>query len=176
MAVSARTGAVRRGRRRGRGTARGEGGFTLLEVTIALTILAFGLLALGLMQLQALRGGHHGRHHTTAAMIARDQLEQIQRAPFSQVAPVAWGAAPAWMAASGLTVGAVNTQVTNPNGVFTEQTYNVAWQITPVAGNAQLMNVAVEVTWTEDEYTGNRPTRTGLPTVTLSSIIVDNDR
>lgn len=156
---------------------RAEGGFSLLEITIALSILAFGLLSLTLMQLQALRDGTKGRHHTSAAMIARDQLEQAQRAPFSQITPVAWGAAPGWMAAAGLTVGPVNVQVTNPSGTTTEQTYNVAWQVTPVGGNPQLMNVDVEVTWAEDsDYVGVRPTRTGLPTVLLSSVIVDNDR
>lgn len=156
---------------------RGEQGFSLLEVTISLAILAFGLMALALMQLHALRDGAKGRHHTTAAMIARDQLEQVQRAPFSQIAPVAFGAAPAWMAASGLTVGPVNVQVASPAGVFTEQTYNVAWQIAAVAGNPDLMSVDVEVNWLEDNgFAGTKPTRTGLPTVTLSSIIVDNDR
>lgn len=163
--------------RRRRRAARAEGGFSLLEITIALAILAFGLLGLALMQLQALRDGTKGRHHTTAAMIARDQLEQIQRAPFSQLTAVAWGGAPAWMAAAGLTVGPVNVQVTNPAGTSTEQTYNLAWQITPVAGNPQLMNVDVEVTWNEEnDFSGLKPTRTGLPTVTLSSVVVDNDR
>jgi hypothetical protein len=135
------------------------------------------LLSLALMQLQALRDGSKGRHYTTAARIGRDQLEQIQRAPFSSIAPVAWGAAPAWMAAAGLTVGAVNVQVTNPSGTSTEQAYNVAWLITAVAGNPQLRNVSVEVTWVEDnDFQGQKPTRTGNPTVTLSSVIVDNDR
>jgi len=166
--------AVKTARRR---PARRRAGFSLLEVMIALVILAFGLLALAMMQAQALKEGSKSRHHTRAAMIARDQIEQIQRAPFSQVNNVAWGAAPAWMAAAGLTVGPVNMQVTSPDGVFTEQTYTVAWQVTPVAGQPQLRNVDVEVTWTEnDGFDGTRPTRTGLPTVAVSSIIVDNDR
>jgi prepilin-type N-terminal cleavage/methylation domain-containing protein len=59
------------------------GGFTLLEVMITLGVLAAGLLAMLTLQVRALGEGSRGRHTTAAAMIARDQVELIQRMPFS---------------------------------------------------------------------------------------------
>ena len=78
---------------------RAAAGFSLIEVTIALGVLAVGLMAMLALQLHALRGGSLGRHASAAAMIARDQLELVQRLPFSSadLAPVAW-TTPPWLA------------------------------------------------------------------------------
>ncbi|MCG8591669.1 MAG: prepilin-type N-terminal cleavage/methylation domain-containing protein [Proteobacteria bacterium] len=152
-------------------------GFSLIEVMAALGVLAFGLLTLAIMQLYALRDGAKGRHFATAAMIARTQIEEIQRAPFSTIAATGWAGTPAWITNAGLTVGAVPVQMVSPDsGTYTEQTYNVAWQVTAVGGNTDVFNVDVEVTWTERDGVTTKPTRTGLPTVGLSTIVVNNDR
>ena len=153
-----------------------QSGFSLLEVMISLAILSFGLLGLAAMQLHAMRDGSTGRYTTDAARVARDQMEQIQRMPFGTVAAAAglgWQA-PAWVNVAGFAVGQMPVQVqtapgADPNaGVV--QVYNVAWNVTTVPGDANLLNIDVEVTWNEINRPNAKPTRTGLPTVTLSSV------
>ena len=62
-------------------TLRNEG-FTLLEVLIAVVILAFGLLAVAQMQVIAIRFNYQGRDTTEAVSLAKDQLESMKTLPF----------------------------------------------------------------------------------------------
>jgi len=54
-------------------------GLSLIEVMVALTILAFGLLTLAAMQIEALRGGRSGQVDTHATTLAQDKMEELQR-------------------------------------------------------------------------------------------------
>ena len=146
-------------------------GFSLIEVMVALGILGFGLLSVAAMQIVAIKDASKGRHVSGAAMIARDQVERIQRVPFSAIAPKNWGATETWMAGVGLTRGPVQMAVDEPGGTSSvEQTYNVDWQITPVVPvNQDLMNVEIAVTWTEHDQTTTK-------SFGISTIVVDNSR
>ena len=62
-------------------TLRNEG-FTLLEVLIAVLVLAFGLLAVAQMQVIAIRFNYQSRDTTEAVTLARDQLESMKTLPF----------------------------------------------------------------------------------------------
>ncbi len=150
-----------------------DGGFTLIEVFIALSVLAFGLLGLSVMQLHALRGGSKGHHSSDAVRIAHTQMEQIQRMPFATLEAAAgngWTAAP-WINFAGFNAGEVPVQVRRPDGsTRTQQLYAVSWRVATVAGNPSLLSVDVEVTWTESDNSNTRDTRTGLPTVTLARV------
>ena len=53
--------------RQGASARRAEGGFTLLEIAIALGVFAVGMLGLTAMQLHAMRSGSSGRHASQAA-------------------------------------------------------------------------------------------------------------
>jgi prepilin-type N-terminal cleavage/methylation domain-containing protein len=64
-----------------RGSGRARAGFTLIELMITLTVLGTGLLAMLVLQTQALADGARGKHTSGAAMVARDQLERIQLTP-----------------------------------------------------------------------------------------------
>jgi prepilin-type N-terminal cleavage/methylation domain-containing protein len=169
------------GRRRSR-----NGGFTLLELMITLGIVAVGLLAMVMMQIQAMRDGSRGRHRTGGAMIARDEIERIQNMPFSDTAldvmsPVAW-ATPSWLDNSSdatLAPGEVPVQVSQPGGDVRDLVYTVWYQVGPDdAGspNPDLRRVDLEVVWTEEGLPNNQPTRTGQPTVAVSTVLVNNDR
>ena len=57
-------------------------GFTLLEVLIAVAVLAFGLLAVAQMQVIAIRFNYQGRDATEAVTLAKDQLESLKSVPF----------------------------------------------------------------------------------------------
>jgi Tfp pilus assembly protein PilV len=118
---------------------RGSAGFTLIEIALALVVLAFGLLALLAMQVEAIRGGKQGRHGTQAAVVARSQMEVLQR--------LAWND-PAMNATLGFTAPVqVQTVVQGPVNQI-EQIYNVSWQITDVTANLKATDVLV--TWTEE--------------------------
>lgn len=158
---------------------RAETGFTMVEMVVTLGILAVGLLAMLLLQARALSDGSRGRHATAAAMIAQDQIELVTSLPFGSpsLTPVGWSNPP-WIDNSGdpdLADGEIPVRVALPGGAANEQIYTVWYRVLTHA-NADLLNVDVEVTWNEADISNNRPTRTGQPTVAVSSILVNNDR
>jgi len=60
----------------------GEGGFTLLEVIVAVSILTFGLLAVASMQMTAIRGNYNASNITEATTVAQDRLEELMGLPY----------------------------------------------------------------------------------------------
>ena len=121
---------------------RESSGFTLLEIMIALSLLAIGLLSLAAMQITAMQYGSRGRHLTKAAAIAEAQLETLMRQTWDDLDPTAWTAP--------LTVDETVQGPTNQ----TEQAYSLSWQIADVdAGRTRSIDVRVQ--WNER----NRPNR-----------------
>ena len=124
---------------------RGERGFTLIEVLVAMSILATGLLAVSAAQLYAMRGGRSGRHTTDAAEIAQTQIEELNRL--------------AWDDANLAPTGGWAAAVTRDRSVGTdgvaviEQTYTLTWRITNL--NNWVKTIDVRVDWDEP----NRPGR-----------------
>jgi prepilin-type N-terminal cleavage/methylation domain-containing protein len=132
-------------RRLGRRRSSPRGGFTLIEVMVALGILAVGLVTVAAAQLHAMRGGTSGKHTSDAATIAHSQLENFQRADFAGL-----GATAGWAPAGGQLV---QRQVQADPAAMVEMTYNVQWRVTNV--NANLKTIDVRVTWDEP----SRPNR-----------------
>ncbi len=64
---------------------RKERGFTLIEVLFAITILAFGLLAVASMQSGAIRGNFFASGKTEAVTWAQDRMESLLALPYAQV-------------------------------------------------------------------------------------------
>lgn len=125
---------------------RGERGFTLVEVLIAMGILATGLLAVSAAQLYAMRGGRSGRHTTDAAEFAQAQVEELNRL--------------AWTDANLAQTAGWTPPVTRQLSIATdglpviEQTYSLTWRITNL--NNWVKTIDVRVDWDEP----NRPGRT----------------
>lgn len=136
-------------------TRRRHGGFSMIEIMIALAILAFGILAMTVMQLEALRQGGAGRHTTDAAAVGRTYLEQAQRLPYATLdglKDTGW-LAPAWAGAR----SSFDTALTNTSGgTAIEHSYNVAWRVTTVPATACMLDVEMQVTWPEANFTGNK--------------------
>lgn len=139
----------------GRG-ARRAGGFTLLETMIAMVVLAFGLLTLAMMQLEAVTQGSAGRHTSDAAAVARTYLEQAQRVPWTELdaaqAAADW-VVPGWQGAA----ATVDTDIDMPDGAggAVEHSYDVAWLVSDVmvggVPNPCLRDVEVRVSWAEED-------------------------
>ncbi|MEE9607860.1 MAG: prepilin-type N-terminal cleavage/methylation domain-containing protein [Myxococcota bacterium] len=132
---------------------RASSGFTLIEIMIALSILALGLLSVAAMQLHAMRGGSSGRQLTQAATLAEDRMEELQRDR--------WDAGALDPTSGWVNDSTDTTTVQSTSGNATQQTYTVQRRVANlVVGWTR--TVDVRVSWDEP----NRPGRS----VTLSTI------
>jgi prepilin-type N-terminal cleavage/methylation domain-containing protein len=61
----------------------GENGFTLIEVLIAIVILTVGLLAVGTMQISAIRGNFMGGNTSVALSLASEKMEDLLNSDFN---------------------------------------------------------------------------------------------
>jgi len=68
-------------------------GFTLIEVMLAMTIFAIGILALGTLQVRYVSGNALARTETEALTMATDLLERLKSMPFdhSDLDPGSYG-------------------------------------------------------------------------------------
>lgn len=141
--------------------ARCEAGFTIIEAMLSVAILAFGLLTLAMMQLEAISQGSQGRHSQDAAAIARTHLEQIQRVPWTEVttaqAAGTWTDTD-WPGAS----GTVDAQVTGAGGATaTTKSYTVEWRVDDIldgGGNPRpcIRDIRVRVSWPEEDMSNDK--------------------
>jgi type IV pilus assembly protein PilV len=68
-----------------------QGGFSLLEVLIALTILAVGLLGLAMFQVTAIQGNSSASDTVAATYYGQDQMERLQLVPFDNLVSSPYG-------------------------------------------------------------------------------------
>ena len=112
------------------------GGFTLIEVMIAVLITAIAMAGIIALYTSETRASGNARHATEAAVLAQDQLERLRTtAAVSSVPPHEIDLTPS---------GAVVTGV----GIFTRQ-----WIVTPIVNS--YTDLQVTVTWTDDSVTRN---------------------
>lgn len=117
-----------------------SGGFSLLEVMIALSLLGIGLLSLAAMQLYAIHGRSSGQHATAAAEFAQTKMAELQRRDWDWAGLADTGGA--WVTAN------VSTLVTQESGDLAEQAFVLNWRITDdVADVTRWLDV--RVTWDE---------------------------
>lgn len=129
-------------RQRRSAQARRREGLTLIELMIAFGILAFGLLALLALQVEAMQSGQTGRHVSEAARIARDRMETFQRLDWDDAALQDTGG---WAGPA-----TVDRDVEMDGGnTITQQSYDVRWQIDDHPSDPTLRFIDVRVTWTE---------------------------
>lgn len=117
---------------------RRRSGVSLMEVTIALTILAFGLLAGASAQLSAMRFSSESRQRMEAQYLAQQQIEMLQA-----MTPTAIGAFP-----NGVAVNDPGNPIdADPLPGPVRQQYTRTWTVTrdnPVNG---VFRILVQVSW-----------------------------
>ena len=102
-----------------------EKGFTLLEVLIAISIFAIGILGVASMQITAIGGNTSARTHTEAATWAADRVERLMALPYNHP-----------------DLDAAN----NPHPA-TEGVYNIVWNVTDNTPITNTKTITVIVTW-----------------------------
>lgn len=125
---------------------KGTNGFTLLEVMIAMVILAFALLGLAGLQVVSVQGTSRASHITEATTLAQDQLEQLITMSFGSLADG-------------------QSNLTGATGVA----YDVQWDIEPndLTGSTRA-DVTVTVSWIDERNAWNANNR---HTVRIGSVI-----
>jgi len=111
-------------------TLAGNRGFTLLEVMIAMVILAIGLLGLAALQVVAIQGNAFGHQMSYATALAQNTFEQLETCALDDPAL---------------------DQSTNPHTqtIVGNQgvTYTVKWNVQNDTPAADMKSIALEVTW-----------------------------
>ncbi|MGD9044187.1 MAG: prepilin-type N-terminal cleavage/methylation domain-containing protein [Desulfobacterales bacterium] len=109
-----------------------ESGFSLIEMLIAMSVLAFGMLAAASMQYSTVRNNTTGNTATQANSLAKAQLEMLKNQDIASTAlAVGDYVDPTPVDANG-----------NPGGI-----YNRSWRIDPLGTSARRIRVTVE--WTK---------------------------
>lgn len=119
--------------------ARKRGGFTLVEVMVAFTILGIGLLSVAGAQVKAIHGTQNGRHLSQASLVAQTQLDTLVRSSWTTLVPAAWNLPTT-----------INSTVVDGNGGSVEQAYRVSWRIANLIPN-ETRQIDVRVQWTEND-------------------------
>ncbi len=113
-------------------TVRAQKGFSLIELLIAMSVLAFGMLAAASMQYSAVRNNTSGNVSTQAAMLAKAQLEMLKNQDIDSAA----------LAPGDYSDPTPIDQNGNPGGI-----YNRFWRIDPLGTSARRIRVTVQ--WTK---------------------------
>ena len=111
-------------------------GFSLIEVMIALVILAVALLALAGLMVTTTRNNSFGGHMTEAATFAQDKLEQLRASPWAGII----AGADTQVGATGISYARSWTVDANPNGDQRWVTVTIIWT-DPTAKSAHRINV-----------------------------------
>lgn len=133
----------------GRSSTNREGGFSLIEVLVAITILAVGLLALALLQTTAIKGNALASKSTIATQLAQDLLEQLKGTSFAAItsSPAAGYDLVTMTPQYGNLPGAAGTNPPQPPPVQ-GTTFSRVWYVNSVS--ATLKRITVWVCWQDD--------------------------
>ena len=118
-------------------TAEAPGGFTLLEILIAISILTIGLLGVASMQVSAIRGNDFASAQTEAATAGMDRIEKLLRLPYDNLT----------------------------SGNHTDPPYTISWSVTDNSPLNNTKTVTVTVSWVHHGKAKNVQMRRIVPKI-----------
>jgi len=112
---------------------RSEGGFTLIEIMISLTVLLVGIVGILALQISLTRESNFSRHTVEASVVGEFKMEELFAVPEAQMA--------------------TGTDIVDSRGVVVTEGFTRAWTVD--RSNPLLTTITVAITWGErgDDYT-----------------------
>jgi type IV pilus modification protein PilV len=126
----------------------GKDGFSLIEVLVALAILAVGLMGLALFQITAIRGNAVASRWTVATQLSQDRLDRFRHVPWDTIVS---------SNAAGFNVGTMQPVYANLPAATGDNTtsrgtqYYRVWNVTN--NSATLKTITVWTCWKDDMAT-----------------------
>lgn len=125
---------------------RGKEGFSLIEVLVALVILAVGLLGLALFQTTAIKGNAIAAKWTVATELAQDRLERFRHFGWDNITSSAAGG---FTGSPAQPVYASLPGAAGDNTIVRGTQYYRVWQVTSNATNS-LKTITVWCCWRDE--------------------------
>ncbi len=130
----------------------GQSGFTLLEVLIAISILTIGLLAVGKMQISAIKGNFMSVNTTTALMLAEEKMEDLLGRSYTD-SELSDATSSNNSDLTNLTTVDHEENVEPDGDVISGGFYRRIWNVAdPGTGNAEVKRVCVIVSWEDNRH------------------------
>jgi type IV pilus assembly protein PilV len=123
---------------------RRQKGWTLIEILIAIVVLTVGLLAVGTMQISAIRGNFMGGNTSIALSLASQKMEDLFNQPYDDSGDLAAGVHP------------LEPEPVSDTGETGTGFYRRSWTITDsssLLGNwPEMKQIEITVSWENDRH------------------------
>jgi prepilin-type N-terminal cleavage/methylation domain-containing protein len=112
-----------------------EGGFTLIETLVAMTIFAVAVLGLGAGTISVVRNNNHSYLNTSAVNLAQTKVEELRAMNATAFAT--------------LSCTSYSTPGCSDNPVASGKTFDRRWQITADSPVTGVDKIDVQISWTD---------------------------
>lgn len=123
-----------------------ENGFSLLEVLIALVILAIGLLALVQMQVAAMHGNVSGNEMTGATSLASNTIERLMGLPYNEAKLISYTTT---IPVAPDTTGGITDDIEYYEGGANNENYTRVYWVQNDTPRTGMKQITVRVRWAD---------------------------